>query len=84
MKSERATSRCRAVTNNLVELINNSLHMSNLIKLIDNSLHVSNMITEYSLGKLTKVKLLEQHWKQELTQREKLIGEIQSLTWETF
>ncbi len=70
MKVERATSRCRATTNNLVELINNNLHISNLI-------------TDYSPGKLPKVKLLEQHWKQELTQREKLIVGIQILTWET-
>lgn len=66
MKVERDTSRCRETTNNLIELINNSLHLSNLI-------------TYFSPGKLPKVKLLEQHWKQELMQREKLIGGIQSL-----
>jgi len=56
MKAKRATSRCRAATNNLIELINNSLHLSNLI-------------TDCSPGKLSQVKLLEQHWKQELLQR---------------
>ena len=60
MKAKRAMSRCRATTNNIVELINNSLH-------------VSNMITDCSLGKIPKVKLLQQHWKKELTQKEKLI-----------
>jgi len=71
MKVERATSRSRAATNNLIELINNSLHLSNLF-------------ANFSPGKLPKVKLFEQHWKQELMQREKLIRSIQSLTWETF
>lgn len=71
MKAERATSRCRAAMNGLIELINNNLHMSNLI-------------TDFSPGKLPQENLLEQHWKQELKHMEKLIGGIQSLTWETF
>lgn len=71
MKVERATSRCRIATNNLIELIKNSVHLSNLI-------------IDFFLGKLPKVKLLEQKWKQELTQREKFIGGIPSLTWEMF
>ena len=50
MKVERATSRCRSTTNNLIELINTSLYLSNLI-------------TECSPGKLLKVKSLEQQWK---------------------
>lgn len=71
MKAERAISRCRSTTNNLVELINDTLYLSNLI-------------TECSPGKLPSVKALEQTWKQELEQREILITCIQTLTWETF
>ena len=71
MKAERATSKCISTTNNLIELINNNLYLSNLI-------------TECSPGKLAKVKSLEQQWKQELMQREKLIEGIHNLTWETF
>jgi len=71
MKVERATSRCKITTNNLIELVNNNLHLSNLI-------------TDCSPRKLPKVKLLEQKWRQELMQRKKLIGGIQSLTWEMF
>lgn len=71
MRAQRSTSRSRAITNNLIELINNSFHMTNLI-------------IDWSPSKLPQEKLLEQHWKQELTHREKLIGGIQRLTWETF
>ena len=46
MKAERATSRCRLATNNLVELINDTLYLSNLI-------------LECSPGKLPSVKALE-------------------------
>lgn len=71
MKSERATSRCRSATGNLVELINNTLYLSNLI-------------LECTPGKLPSVKELEQTWKQELEKRQRLIADIQTLTWETF
>lgn len=71
MKAERETSRCRSAKNNLIELINNSLYLCNLI-------------IECSQGKFPQVKALEQQSKQELMHREKLIGGIHSLTWETF
>lgn len=45
---------------------------------------MSNLIIDFSPGKLPKAKLFEQHWKKELVHREKFIGGIQSLTWETF
>jgi len=50
IKAERAMSRCRDAMNSLIELINNSLHMSNLI-------------TDFSPGRLPKAKSLEQQWK---------------------
>jgi len=71
MKAERANSRCRSTTSNLIELINDTLYLSNLI-------------SECSPGKLPSMKALEQTWKQELEKRERLITSIQTLTWETF
>ena len=71
MKAERETSRCRSVTGNVVELINNTLYLSNLI-------------SECTLGKFPSVKALEQIWKKELEKRKRLIARIQTLTWETF
>lgn len=71
MKVERETSRARATINGVIELVNNSLHMSNLI-------------SDCSPGKLPKVKALKHHWRQELKSREKQIGEVQNLTWDKF
>jgi len=70
MKAERATSKCRSATGNLVELINHTLYLSNLI-------------LERTPSKLPSVKQLEQTWKQELEKRQRLIAGIQTLTWET-
>ena len=70
MKAERETSRCRSAIGNMVELINNSLYLSNLITVFPR--------------KLPPVKALEQTWKHELDQMERLIADIQILTWETF
>jgi len=50
MKVERETSRARATINGVIELVNNSLHMSNLI-------------SDCSPGKLPKVKALKHHWR---------------------
>lgn len=47
MKAERATSRCRSMTNILIELMNNNLYLCTLI-------------IECSQGKLPQVKSLEQ------------------------
>jgi len=71
MKAERATSRHRSMTGNLIELINDTLYLSNLI-------------SECTPGKLPSAKALEQTCKQELEKRERLITSIQSLTWDTF
>ena len=71
MKAERETSRPRATMNGVIELVNNSLHMSNLI-------------FDCSLSKLPKAKALEHHWRQELASREKQIEEVQNLTWDAF
>lgn len=50
MNAERATSRCKVEMNTLIELVNNSLHMSNLI-------------TDFSPERLPKEKYLEKQWK---------------------
>lgn len=47
MKAERAASRCKATSSNLVELVNNTLYLSN-------------MISQCTPGKLTTTNILEQ------------------------
>lgn len=53
MKGERAVSRCKLITSNLVELINDTLYLSN-------------MISQCTPGKLLSAKALEQSCYQEL------------------
>jgi len=50
MKVERETYRSRDAVNNIIELVNNNLHMSNLI-------------SDRSPGKLPKAKALEHYWR---------------------
>jgi len=71
MKAERAVSRCKLTTSNLVELINDTLYLSN-------------MISQCTLGKLLLAKTLEQSCYQELEKNGRLITGINSLTWDTY
>ena len=71
MKAERAVSRCKLTTSNLVELINDTLYLSN-------------MISQCTPGKLLSAKTLEQSCYQELEKNRRLIAGINSLTWDTY
>jgi len=71
MKTERAVSRCKLSTSNLIELINNTLYLSN-------------MISQCTSSKLLLAKTLEQSCYQELEKNERLITGIKSLTWDTY
>lgn len=71
MKAERKTSGCRSTTSNLIELINDTLYLYNLI-------------SQCTPGKLSSAKTLEHTCNQELEKKERLITDIQSLTWNTF
>lgn len=71
MKAERETSRCRSMTGNLIDLINDTLYLSKLI-------------SKCTPDKLPSAKALEQTCKHELEKKERLIVGIQSLTWDTF
>ena len=71
MKAEREVSRCRLSTNNLIDLINNTIYLSN-------------MISQCTPGKLLSPKTLEQSCCQELEKNGKLITGITSLTWDTY
>jgi len=71
MKAERAVSRCKLTTSNLVELINDTLYLSN-------------MISQCTPGKLTLAKTLEQSYYPELEKTGRLIAGINSLTWDTY
>ena len=53
IKEEQATSRARAMMNNLTQLVNDSLY-------------VINLILDCILGKLPKAKEADTRWKQEL------------------
>ena len=70
-KAERAVSRCKLTTSNLVELINDTLYLSN-------------MISQCTPGKLTSAKTLEQSCYPELEKTGRLIAGINSLTWDTY
>ena len=70
-KAERAISRCKLTTSNLVELINDTLYLSN-------------MISQCTPGKLTSAKTLEQSCYSELEKTGRLIAGINSLTWDTY
>jgi len=71
IKTERAVSRCKLTTSNLVELINDTLYLSN-------------MISQCTPGKLTSAKTLEQSCYPELEKNGRLIARINSLTWDTY
>ena len=71
MKAERAISRCKTTTSNLVELVNNTLYLSN-------------MISQCTPGKLTATKILEQSCYPELEKNGRLIAGINSLTWDAY
>ena len=71
MRAERAISRCKLTTGNLVELVNDTLYLSN-------------MISQCTLGKLTSAKTLEQSCYRELEKMGRLIIGINSLTWDTY
>ena len=57
IKKERATSKARAVMNSLVELI-------------DENFYTFKLISNYIVGKLPKVKVLEKQWKQDLASKD--------------
>ena len=71
MKAERAISRCKSTTSNLVELVNNTLYLSN-------------MISQCTPGKLTAAKTLEQSCYPDLEEKGRLIAGINSLTWDAY
>lgn len=71
MKAERAISKCKLTTSNLVELVNNTLYLSN-------------MITQCTPGKITPAKALELSIYPELEKTGRLITRINSLTWDTY
>ena len=71
MKAERAISRCKATTSNLVELVNNTLYLSN-------------MISRCTLGQLIATKMLEHSCCWELEKNGRLIAGINSLTWDAY
>lgn len=55
-----------------------------MIELINDTLYLSNLIIECTPRKLPSMKPLEETWKHELEKREKLIADIQTLTWDNF
>ena len=71
MKAERAVSRCKSTSSNLVELVNNTLYLSN-------------MISQCTPGKLAWMKTLEQSCYPDLEEKGRLIAGINSLTWDTY
>lgn len=71
MKAEREISKCKLTTNNLVELVNDTLYLSN-------------MINQCTLGKITPAKTLELSCYPELKRTRRLIAGINSLTWDTY
>lgn len=71
IKTKRATSRARAIRNNVIELVNDSLYLANLI-------------SDCSPRKLPKEKALEDQWRQDLSNREEQIGKVKNLTWDSF
>lgn len=70
MKAERAASRCKATSSNLVELVNDTLYLLN-------------MISQCTPGKLTTLTTLEQ-WYLELEKKGRLIAGINSINMEAY
>lgn len=71
MKAERATSRCRTISGNLVELVNNTLYLSNII-------------SQCTPGQLTTANILEHSCYPELEKSARLIAGINSMTWDAY
>ena len=63
IKEERATSRARAMINNLTQLVNYSLYSTNLI-------------SDCTPEDLPKVKEMDRRWKQELISKNQKINEV--------
>jgi len=71
LKAERAASRCKATSSNLVELVNDTLYLSN-------------MISQCTPGKLTTTNTLEQTLYPDLEERGRLIAGINSVSLEAY
>jgi len=71
MKAERATSRCRTISGNLVELVNNTLYLSNII-------------SQCTPGQLTTANILEHSCYPDLEKSARLIAGVNSLTWDAY
>ena len=71
MKAERAASRCRVTSSNLIELINNTLYLSN-------------MISQCTPGKLKTTNTLEQTCYPDCEKKGRLIAGINSLNMEAY
>ena len=71
MKAERAASRCKSTSSNLVDLVNNTLYLAN-------------MISQCTPGKMTTTNTLEQSCYSELEEKGRLIAGINSLNLDAY
>jgi len=71
MKAERAASRCTLTSNNLIDLVNDTLYLTNIV-------------TQCTPGKVITAHTLEQSCYPELENRGKLIAGVNSLSIETY
>jgi len=71
LKAERAASRCRLTSSNLVDLVNDTLY-------------IANMISQCTPGKVTTANALEQTCYPKLEGRGRLIAGVNSLNMETY
>ena len=71
MKAERAASRCKSTSSNLVDLVNNTLYLEN-------------MISQCRPGKMTTTNTLEQSCYPELEEKGRLIAGINRLNLEAY
>jgi len=71
LKAERASSRCRLTSNNLIDLVNDTLY-------------IANIVSQCTPGKVTTANTLEQTCYPELESRGRLIAGVNSLNIETY
>ena len=67
MKAERAASRCKMITKNMIDLVNNTLYLAN-------------MISQCTPGSITTANMIEQTSYHGLEEKRKLIAGVNTLT----
>ena len=58
--------------------------MNNVMELVNDNVYGENLISDCSLGKLPKAKVLENQWKRDLATKDEQFSRVHNLTWDAY